>query len=48
MDFDKLKNKLETVYSDWNEYVSEKLQFEYSNDKYKLLLCLISKNLPKI
>ena len=37
MDFDKLKNKLETVYSDWNEYVSEKLQFEYSNDKYKLL-----------
>lgn len=37
MDFDKLKNKLETVYSDWNDYVSEKLQFEYSNDKYKLM-----------
>jgi len=37
MDFDKLKNKLETVYSEWNDYVSEKLHFEYTNDKYKLL-----------
>jgi len=37
MDFDKLKNKLETVYSELNDYVSEKLHFEYTNDKYKLL-----------